>query len=181
MPYSFLFLPKKSVLNKFLPCFYFAYRCNFAIVRLVDGFFGSEIVLCSVKRNAPGLAGFLRDETGSATIEFVLWVPVFAILLVATIDATVLYLQHTEMWNVSRDVARRVAVGDMVETDVYQVVQNEMFLYSKAYTVATSQPTDLDVQIAIQTTIADASVFGIFQAVLNNDLTAVVTMRREPI
>ncbi|MDH3667595.1 MAG: hypothetical protein OEN23_11755, partial [Paracoccaceae bacterium] len=94
---------------------------------------------------------------------------------------TVLYLQHTEMWNVSRDVARRVAVGDMVETDVYQVVQNEMFLYSKAYTVATSQPTDLDVQIAIQTTIADASVFGIFQAVLNNDLTAVVTMRREPI
>ncbi len=56
-----------------------------------------------------------------------------------------------------------------------------MFLYSKAYTIATSQPTDLDVMIAIQTTIADASVFGIFKAVLNDDLTAVVTMRREPI
>ncbi len=138
-------------------------------------------MLRTADKTAPGISGFLRDETGSATIEFVLWVPVFAILLIATIDATVLYLQHTEMWNVSGDVARRVAVGDMVETDVYQVVQNEMFLYSKAYTVATSQPTDLDVMIAIQTTIADASVFGIFKAVLNDDLTAVVTMRREPI
>lgn len=136
---------------------------------------------CFANRKAPGIAGFLRDETGWATIEFVLWVPVFAVLLIATIDATVIYLQHTEMWNVSRDVARRVAVGDMVESDVVQVVQNEMYLYSKAYTVATFQPTDLDVQIAIQTTIADASVFGIFQAVLDNNLTAVVTMRREPI
>ena len=127
------------------------------------------------------LSAFLRDEQGSATIEFVLWVPVFVILLVATIDATVLYLHHTEMWNVSRDVARRVAVGDMTENDVVQVVQNEMYLYSNAYTVATSQPTDLDVTIAIQTSIADASVFGFFQAVLADNVVAAVTMRREPI
>ncbi|MDH3666169.1 MAG: pilus assembly protein [Paracoccaceae bacterium] len=141
----------------------------------------SEAELYRNDRAAPGISGFLRDETGAASIEFVLWVPVFAFLLVAVIDATVLYLQHTEMWNVSRDVARRVAIGDMAESDVVQVVQNEMYLYSKAYTVATSQPTDPDVQIAIQTTVAEASVFGIFQAVMDEKLTAVVTMRREPI
>ncbi len=129
----------------------------------------------------PGVSQFLRDENGSATIEFVLWVPIFVVILVAATDATVLYLHHTEMWNVSRDVARRVAVGDMTEADAVTVVQNEMFLYSRAYTVATSDPAELDVQIMIQTSIADASVFGFFKPVLGRYLTASVTMRREPI
>ncbi len=122
---------------------------------------------------------FLRDERGSATIEFVLWVPVFVIILVAATDATVLYLHHTEMWNVSRDVARRVAVGDMTEADAAAAVQNEMFLYSRAYTVATSNSTALDVKIQIQTSVSDASVFGFFGPVLGRYLTARVTMRRE--
>ncbi len=129
----------------------------------------------------PRVSQFLRDEHGSATIEFVLWVPIFVVILVAATDATILYLHHTEMWNVSRDVARRVAVGDITEADAVNVVQNEMFLYSRAYTVATSDPADLDVQIMIQTRIADASVFGFFEPVLGRYLTAMVTMRREPI
>ncbi len=107
--------------------------------------------------------------------------PVFVPLLVATTDATILYLHHTEMWNVSRDVARRVAVGDMTESDAANTVQNEMFLYSSAYTVETSDPTSLDVQIVIQTRISDASVFGFFKPVLGKYSTASVTMRREPI
>ncbi len=123
---------------------------------------------------------FLRDEQGSATIEFVLWVPIFVVILVASMDATVLYLHHTEMWNVSRDVARRVAVGDMSEADAVAVVQNEMFLYSRAYTVATSNPGELDVTIMIQTSIRDASIFGFFKPVLGRYLTATVVMRREP-
>ncbi len=124
---------------------------------------------------------FLRDEQGSATIEFVLWVPVFVILLVATTDATILYLHHTEMWNVSRDVARRVSVGDLTEADAVAVVENEMFLYSSAYTVATSLPNEVNVMIQIQTSVADASVFGFFKPVLDRYLTALVVMRREPI
>ncbi len=138
-------------------------------------------MLCGANFHRPRVSEFLRDEHGSATIEFVLWVPIFVVILVAATDATVLYLHHTEMWNVSRDVARRVAVGDMSETDAATAVQNEMFLYSRAYTVATSDPTDLDVQIMIQTRIADASVFGFFEPVLGRYLTAMVTMRREPI
>ena len=129
----------------------------------------------------PGVAQFLRDDHGSATIEFVLWVPIFVVILVAATDATILYLHHTEMWNVSRDVARRVAVGDITEADAAAVVQNEMFLYSRAYTVSTSDPADLDVKIMIQTSVRDASVFGFFEPVLDRYLTAMVTMRREPI
>ena len=129
----------------------------------------------------PRVSQFLRDEHGSATIEFVLWVPIFVVILVAATDATILYLHHTEMWNVSRDVARRVAIGDMTEAEAVNVVQNEMYLYSRAYTVSTSDPADLDVKIMIQTSVRDASVFGFFEPVLDRYLTAMVTMRREPI
>jgi Flp pilus assembly protein TadG len=124
---------------------------------------------------------FVRDERGSATIEFVLWVPVFVILLVATTDASILYLHHTEMWNVSRDVARRVSVGDMTEAQAADKVQSEMFLSTNAYTVETSNPAELDVWIKITTSVRDASVFGFFEPVLGRSLVAEVTMRREPI
>ncbi len=41
------------------------------------------------------LRRFIRDQAGTATIEFVLWVPVYVILLVAVTDASILYLTHT--------------------------------------------------------------------------------------
>ena len=140
------------------------------------------------RRKSPACAGsarvlrrFLSDECGSATVEFVLWLPVFGILLIVAVDATVLYLQHSEMWNVSRDVARRLAVSDITEEQVANYVADQLFLFSHAYTVATSDPKDLDVQVVIQTRVADASVFGFFEPLLDRYLTAAVTMRREPI
>ncbi len=54
---------------------------------------------------------FRRDETGSATIEFVLWVPIIVALLIITIDATTVYVTHKEMWNVARDTARRIVTN----------------------------------------------------------------------
>jgi Flp pilus assembly protein TadG len=124
---------------------------------------------------------FLRDERGAATIEFVLWVPVFVILLVATTDATILYLTHTEMWNVSRDIARRVAVGDMTSAQAVDVAQQELFLYGRHYTVGVSPDNQIDVVVEIKTNARDASVFGFFTAVIGRELTARVVMRREPV
>lgn len=147
--------------------------------------FGSKAVLWRIDLAWPPLrrraCALLGDERGSATIEFVLWVPIFATILVAAIDATVLYLHHTEMWNVSRDVARRVAVGDITEAQAPDVVDEELYLYSDAYFVETSDPTDTDVSIMIQTHVAEASIFGFFKPILDEYLTAMVIMRREPI
>ena len=120
-----------------------------------------------------------RDERGAATIEFVLWVPVFIFLLIATTDAVVLYLSHTEMWNVSRDIARRVAVGDITEAEAVEEVQKQLFLANGAYTVTTS--VDRDVVVEISTNVGDASVFGVFKKVLDRDLNARVVMLREPV
>jgi Flp pilus assembly protein TadG len=124
-------------------------------------------------------ARFLRDEGGSATIEFVLWVPVFVVLLIATTDATILYLSHTEMWNVSRDIARRIAVGDITADEAVTEAGKELFLYNRGYRVATD--VGIDVVVEIQTNVGDASVFGFFKPVLGRELSARVVMRREPV
>ena len=131
----------------------------------------------------PVASQFMRDEHGTVTIESVLWIPVFAIVLVVAIDATVLYLHQTEMVNVARDVARRIARGDVTEADAAATVQNELSLYGSGYVVATSAPGSAIVNVAIQTSVADASVFGIIARIagdsLNQNLFAVISMRRE--
>ncbi len=48
---------------------------------------------------------FLGDEKAAVTIEFVLWVPIFVGLLVFVTDASIIYLTHSEMWSVARDLA----------------------------------------------------------------------------
>lgn len=136
-------------------------------------------MLCRRKFNWSTVSRFLSDERGSATIEFVLWVPVFVILLIATTDATILYLSHTEMWNVSRDIARRLSVGDITQAEAVEEAKKELFLYSRAYTVGTS--VGIDVVVEITTNVGDASIFGFFKPVLGRDLSARVVMRREPI
>ena len=49
---------------------------------------------------------FLGDDSGSETIQFVVWLPLFAFLLVIVTDASFLYLYHTEMENVARDIVQ---------------------------------------------------------------------------
>lgn len=135
------------------------------------------------RRTAGAFRRLVGNEHGFTTVEFVLWVPIFALLMIAAIDATVLYLHHSEMWNVSRDVARRVAVGDISEAEAGEIVADELFLYdsSTAYYLETSDPADTDVRIAILTQVADADYFGVFRPVLTKWLEAAVVMRREPI
>ena len=134
-------------------------------------------------RTGRAFARLLGDERAAATVEFVLWVPVFMFIILAAVDATVLYLHHSEMWNVSRDVARRVAVGDISEDEAAEYVAEELYLYKNitAYALDTSDPGNPDVYIRIQTPVADADFFGIFQPVLDEYLEAMVIMRREPI
>lgn len=121
---------------------------------------------------------FLRDEGGAVTVDFVIWFIPFMFLLAMTVDATMLYLTHSEMWNVSRDIARRLAIGDMTESEAVDYAREELFLYGNAYTLATEVTADVTVIIA--TDFQDASLFGIFGKVLDGSLTARVIMRKEP-
>lgn len=58
------------------------------------------------------LKGFLRDEKGSVhTIEFVLWVPLFLILIIATIEMGAMTMRHTQLEQSLDKTVRVVRLG----------------------------------------------------------------------
>ncbi len=122
---------------------------------------------------------FISDVRGSATLEFILWVPVYVILLVAVTDASILYLTHTEMWNAARVSARSISVGALAVADVPGHAKERLLLGGRTYTVAASDTDPVTVQISVN--VGDASVFGFFKPVLARQLIARVEMMKEPV
>ena len=54
---------------------------------------------------------FRRDERGSATIEAVLWLPLFVIFFVMIADVSLVFFRQTEVLRVVQDGNRALSVG----------------------------------------------------------------------
>jgi len=140
-----------------------------------------------------GILTFLRDDRGSQTIEFVLWLPITAALLVIISYASILYTTHTEMWNVARDTARRMTTGLFDVTGVLdeaaaeEYAQSQLKLYEvfdAGYLVeVTEDPVASTMTVVITLSVADSSFdaafFGAFSLV-GGTMAARVVMRAEP-
>lgn len=129
-----------------------------------------------------GVVQFLKDERGSETIQFVMFLPLFAFLVVIVIDATTLYQTHSEMWNVARDTARRMAARQLnsaAEAEAYAVTHLTMF--ANTYQVSATYDPDADMVVVIDVPISDSMIFGAFLGpVLNRNMRSRVKMRAEP-
>lgn len=129
------------------------------------------------------LSRFARDERAAVTIEFVLWIPIIVALLTIAIDATALYITHTEMWNVARDTARRITSGKIqseAEAEAYAV--QAMSLRDFTYLVDVEQDPNGTTWVALGLWVKDMSIIGygspltIFGGLVN----ARVVMRPDP-
>lgn len=128
------------------------------------------------------LRRFWRGDDGSATIEFVLWIPFFLLLLGILTDSATLYLRQNEMWNVSRDAARLIATGQLNETEALTYAESNLrFANTLNYNITANDPASISKWVDIRVKIGDASVFGFFAAIANNDLIARAVMRQEPL
>ena len=128
-----------------------------------------------------GVLTFLRDDRGSQSIAFVLWIPIFVGLLIIVMDATTLYITQTEMENVARDTARRMIKG-LPPAQAEAHALNAMGLRDFPYTVfATFDPViGADVTIAVQT--GTISILGYLNplTISGTTLGARVIMRPDP-
>ena len=62
---------------------------------------------------ATNLRRRLAREDGGATVEFVLWTPLYVALIGFVADVSLSITQTSMMWDVARDTSRRVAVGEL--------------------------------------------------------------------
>ena len=70
---------------------------------------------------------FIKDDAGSTTAEFVLWVPVFMLFLILTADVSLALYRYSNIYYVARHTARQVAV--------------RQWSFSEAITKATARTT----------------------------------------
>lgn len=129
------------------------------------------------------LPRFLRDEGGTATMEMLLWLPLLFFLLVLTIDASLVYLRHGEMWNVARDLARTVAAGQQSTTSAeisnFIATRYETGVFGAGDFLAEVQDTGTEIIVIVQHNGDGLSPLGIIEGLMGTPVVAAVRMRKE--
>ena len=120
----------------------------------------------------------LRDERGSQTIEFVLWVPIISALVVLVVDSATLYRAHSEMWVVARDTARRMSLGQLPSASAAeQYVTGVMAHFGAPIVVNATYDPDSTMEVVISVGRADISIVGYgTHTILGGQMVARVTM-----
>lgn len=123
------------------------------------------------------LPRFARREDGNATVEFVLWLPLMMGIIVGAFDLNVMLLTQSNMHNVARDTARRLAVGDLNQDTAANYARSQLTYMGFQYAVNVTVGTDVTVNI--QTYLSDVSVIGAMGKTGAYHITSSVTMRNE--
>lgn len=123
---------------------------------------------------------FLDDERGTATIEFVFMVPLFTTLVLLITDASLLFLRHTSLMNVSRDTARIVSRHAMSPEEA------EIYAAAAAKTEASIATANVSiangfVTVTITSDSATSAPFGIVKFAVGDKITAVAISTMEPV
>lgn len=122
---------------------------------------------------------FRKDETASATIEFVLWLPLLLSLFLIATDATVAFMRHSQMWQVSRDTARIVSRHGMSE-NAAETYARQNAAFGDTVPAVSVQTTGTEVVVAIATPASAMTVFGTLGFAFGQSFTTRVVHAMEP-
>lgn len=123
---------------------------------------------------------FLRDDRGSATVEFVLMVPMFTGLLMLMTDASMLYLQHSKLMNVSRDTARIVSRYAMTAAEAEAYAKQAASTQTSAATAKVTVANGF-VTVEVSTASKESAPFGIVKFAVGSTIVATTTNTMEPV
>jgi Flp pilus assembly protein TadG len=127
------------------------------------------------------LSFYRRDEQAAVTVEFVLWLPVFIIILFLIVEVSLLFLTQSSMWNVARDTARRIATHEFDQTEAEAHATSAMTFGGHSYTIA-ADAAGPEVSVTISASVGDVLLFAYspMAAFAGSTLSAQVILREEP-
>ena len=99
------------------------------------------------------IRAFRRDQDGSATIEGVLWMPVFILIFGLIADASLLFHAQAQLTRIVQDANRAYSVGRLDSE-----IETQNFIRARLGAVA------LDANTSVTTTVNGA---GIIQTIVN--------------
>ncbi len=135
-----------------------------------------------------GLRGTLlrrlgKDQSGAAAVEFVFILPILLLLFSGILQFGSVMFLDSHMTNVAREASRRVAVGELTETDATTMVQAALVNWGVTYDVniatADAGGGNQNVVVDISLPLADAALMDVLGLFQTGDLSTTVTMRME--
>ena len=121
-----------------------------------------------------------RNESGGATVEFVLWLPVFMLIVALIIDATLLLQTQSRFFDVARSASRQVALGILTEQQAEEFVART-FRNDSAFSV-TVGPDESGELVTTTISVPFSKVMivsGKFAAFGDGQLSASISMVKE--
>lgn len=123
------------------------------------------------------LRRFLLDERGSATVEFVMILPMHLSVLGLIFSVSMTLNSVSQVWDVMRDGARRLSTGEFSISETQTFVQNAIPA-SLAAVVIVDAPNARDVRVRVTIT-PSFTAFTIIDFFTPGSLAHSFTMRRE--
>ena len=120
---------------------------------------------------------FWSSETGLASFEVALWLPVYALVIGLIVDATFLMYGKAEMWSVANDASRLVALGRMDETTAKEWVEDTA-AGERGYAATVTKDGDF-VTTVVERPFSSVPSLGVVTS-LSAKLTAEVHYKIEP-
>lgn len=77
------------------------------------------------------IRAFLRQEGGSSTIEFVLWMPLVVLILLLIVDSSMLFMSRTHAIRVLQDTNRLYSVGQFTGSPVERITKAQTYALSR--------------------------------------------------
>lgn len=119
------------------------------------------------------------EEGGTTTIEFVLWLPIFILILSLVIDVCFVFLGQAVMYDVASDAARRVAIGRPVAETTTYALDKATFLGATPTVEISDPPVNGAYTVTIKHQLDQIDVVGILGFVAGQEISAVVTQLKE--
>lgn len=74
---------------------------------------------------------FLRQEDGTSTIEFVLWLPIVVLILLLIVDLSMLFMSRSQAMRVLQDTNRLYSVGQFTGTPAERITKAQNYALSR--------------------------------------------------
>ena len=117
------------------------------------------------------IGGFWKNDNGSATIEAVLWIPIFVLFMTMVADASFLFFGQNQAYRVVQDANRSLSVGRLATEDDVETFITSALGSLAPNAVATTVINNGSVTSVVQIPATDLIAIGAFSALVNADLT----------
>lgn len=124
------------------------------------------------------IKAFLRQEGGSATIEFVLWLPIVMAVLLLVVDSSMLFLSRSHAMRVLQDTNRLYSVGQFTGTAAERVTKAQNYALSRLRGLspsATATTTETNRVVRTSATMSTKEIAAIGFLGMMIDTTMVVS------